>query len=100
MQSMTVEIIPFTKQELALQITIPPAARVRLRPIPPNTIPEGCDATVTIDGEKYVIRDYRGRPTHEPGAKITGHGCTEELNEQHSITEINKNIFLYAHSHE
>lgn len=95
---MTVEISPFTGQHLSLQITIPPEARVRLRQIPPNVVPDGCDATVIIDGEQYSIRDYRGRPTHEPGAKIIGHGCTEELNEQHSITEINKNIFLYAQS--
>lgn len=97
---MTVEITPFIRQDLSLQISIPPEARVRLRALPPNVVPEGCDATVTIDGKEYVIRDFRGRPGHDPGATVTGHGCTEELNEQNSIIEINKNIFHYVQSHE
>lgn len=92
---MPVEILPFIQQDLDMHVSIPAGAHVRLKPIPPNTVPVGCDATVEIDGIQFSVRDYRERPTHEAGAVISGDGITEKLSKKNPINAIGKNIFRY-----
>jgi len=92
---MPVEIIPFQKAKLDIQLSIPHSVRVRMKSIP-NFIPEGFDANVEIDGILYSIHDYRKRPGHEPGATITIKGLVEHLNKNtNPANAINNNIFIY-----
>lgn len=73
---MPVYVYPLNGEYIPMQLSISPEARVRLAPVPDNTVPLGYDACFQWGGQEFSVRDYRGRPNHEPGALVIGDGVT------------------------
>lgn len=58
-------------------------------------VPAGTDAAIKIDGITYLIRNYRGRPGHTPGALIKSNDIVIKLAPATKLNFINGNRFQY-----
>ena len=95
---MPIDIEPFYGQTNEMRLSVPPKARVKLGKTPPDTIPEGHDATFCIGGIMFSAHDFRERPGHTPGAVVEGDGVTVELDPENNANAIAMNIFRYRKS--
>ena len=93
---MTVRIEP---EPHLLRLSAPPNFKGRLRPIPAGIIPSGYHGEFEEGEVNYRVDDYRSRPGHTSGAKISaGVGKDILLDPNRQSIELNHIVFSWAPS--